>query len=369
MNKDLPLRLIDAGKVPYLRSQTIYHALAYAQKKNSIDTIVLDIPASPYVCIGFHRDLEQEVDIDFCNKNNIPIIRRETGGGTVYIDENQLFVQWIFEPEHLPRKVDARFELFIQPLVETYRHFGINARFCPPNDVHVKGKKIVGTGAAAIGKAEVVTGNFLFDFDNQRMAEVVKVPSLSFRKTTLDSLEKYMTSINRELDNPSGIDEVKKVYIEKCAAVLGRKIVPGDFTKEEYEMMEVLDKKFTTKEWLYHFQTKGNGSKLLKIHANVWLYENVYQVQENCIRISLRTKGKRIDKINFSGDFEFEPRHRLKGLENVLRNVELSEEPIREVVEAFYKLHHLASAKVKSQDWVNAILEIKKSHSTAPFAK
>jgi len=356
----LKIRFVDAGNVSYLRSQTIYHALAYAKKRDSPDTIILDVPKESYVCIGFHRDLKQEVNVEFCSQNNIPIVRRETGGGMVYIDEDQLFTQWIFEPKHLPVKTDSRFELFIKPLVDTYKFFGINARFHPPNDVHVRGKKIVGTGAASIGNAEVVTGNFLFDFDCEMMAKVLKVPDENFRDMAYESLQKYMTSIKRELDAPPDLEEVKSVYIKKCEEVLDRKIVVGDFTDEEYRIMEELDKKFVTKEWLHQYASNNSRSRVLKIHVDVWLHEISQKTEGGAIQLIIRTKGKRIDQVSIKGDFKIRPSNKLKGLENVLRNVEISKVALTEVIEAFYELHQVKTPGIFVGDWVEAIVKCKK---------
>ena len=352
------IRLIDAGQVSYLRSQTIYHALAYAKKKATPDTVVLSVPQSPYVCIGFHRNLEHEVDTDFCAANNIPVIRRETGGGTVYIDNDQLFVQWIFAPDSLPKKTDTRFGLFVRPLIQTYQSFGINACFHAPTDVHVSGKKIVGTGAAAIGNAEVVTGNFLFDFDCRAMANILKVPDESFRQYTLDSLNKYMTSIKRELENPPTMQEVKNEYIKKCAETLGRQLVPGHFTDEEYCWMEKLDKKFSSKEWTRQYASNKHKNKALKIHADVWMYQLSQKTPGGTIEITLRTKGNRIDHVAIKGDFKIRPPQKLKGLENVLHNVELNAEALTEILEAFYILHRIETPGVNVKDWVEAIMQI-----------
>ncbi|MBK6930946.1 MAG: lipoate--protein ligase family protein [Saprospirales bacterium] len=166
--------------------------MAYALTGETPDTVVLSIPTEPYVCMGYHRSPGAEINLERCHSAQLPVIRRQTGGGTVFIDDRQLFVQWIFHPARLPRMVENRFRLFCQPLIQTYQFFGINAFFFPPNDVHVRNRKIVGTGAGAIGNAEVVTGNFIFDFNPEIMAGLLNAPSDPFRRMALEGMQQYM---------------------------------------------------------------------------------------------------------------------------------------------------------------------------------
>ena len=353
----MTIRLIDAGRVSALRSQTIYHALAYAKTNTSPDTIVLSTPGEPYVCTGFHRSPDQEVDLEYCRINRLPIIRRETGGGTVYIDDRQLFVQWIFEPDHLPRKIDNRFRLFCRPLIETYQFFGINAVFFPPNDVHVRQRKIVGTGAASIGNAEVVTGNFLFDFDPAPMAGLLNVPGGRFREMVLEGMKKYMSSFRRELQNAPLPDEVKKIYLQKCSTALDAELEPGEFTDTERRIMTELDGKFSSPDWLFEHSAGVSGLRRVKIHADVWVSETTLQTENGPLVIQLRTKGNRIDDIAFSGNVGLQPADRLSGLENALKQVELAANPLREILEAFFELHRAQTPERSIENWVEALLK------------
>src|SRR4030067_2121018 len=87
-------RLLDLGGLDPLRAQTLYEAVAAAVGRQLVpNTLILCYPTKPYVCIGFHQELEKEVDIEFCRRNNLTVIRRSQGGGAVYLDKGQQFYQ------------------------------------------------------------------------------------------------------------------------------------------------------------------------------------------------------------------------------------------------------------------------------------
>ena len=75
------IRLLYMEGVSPLRSQTVYHAVGYAMKQDTPNTIIMVSPNAPYVCVGYHQDIQKEVDLDYCEKHNLPVYRREVGGG------------------------------------------------------------------------------------------------------------------------------------------------------------------------------------------------------------------------------------------------------------------------------------------------
>jgi len=75
------VRVVDLGLVDPIRSQSVYHAVGYTFRSDTLPTILLVSPTTPYVSIGFHQDAEREVDLDYCRSVGLPVIRREVGGG------------------------------------------------------------------------------------------------------------------------------------------------------------------------------------------------------------------------------------------------------------------------------------------------
>ncbi len=349
-----PIRLLDLGSVPPLRSQTIFHAVGYALTEGAPDTILLVSPDAPYVSIGRHQDAEREVDLAYCAEHGYPVLRREVGGGAVYLDGNQLFTQWIFEAAHLPATVEARFALYSETLVRTYRALGIAAEYRPINDIHVAGRKIGGTGAARMDRAEVLVGSLMFDFDVATMARVLRVPSEKFRDKVIQSLTDYMTTMRRELGSPPPRATVVAAYLAACSELLGRPIVTGELRPDELALAEQLDVRFASREWL----EEGGGLRRagVKIHQDVRVGEGAHKAPGGLIRCVARVHDDRLDDVAFSGDFTARPASMPAELDELLVGCELSEPALLERVEGYYARTRPEIPGVAPADWVAAVM-------------
>ncbi len=346
------IRLLDLGTVSPLRSQTVYHAVAHAMTEETPDTIILVSPANPYVCVGFHQEPEKEVDLEYCRGNHLPVYRREVGGGAVYLDEGQVFTQWIFQTSHLPANLDARFQLFAEPLVDTYHAIGIDAYYRPINDIHVGGKKIGGTGAAQMGNADVVVGSLMFTFDKKTMARVLKVPSEKMRDKIVDSLEQYMTTIAEVLGSLPDRKAVKDLYTAKCAHALNAELVPGAWTDAEEAMAAQWDARFVAHEWLY--QRGGLKQVGVKIHEDVRVVESTFKAPGGLLRLTARLSDGRIDDVTFSGDFTLFPAFSLGALETAIRGVRANEVEVVTRIEEAYQALKIQSPGVAPADFGRA---------------
>ncbi len=352
------VRVLDVGLISPLRSQAIYHGVAYAMTPETPDTIILVGPTDPYVCIGYHQELEKEVDVEYCHEHNLPIYRREVGGGAVYLDKGQVFTQWVFQRGHLPFNLEQRFALYIEPLVKTYQALGISANLRPINDVHVSGKKIGGTGAAQMGEADVVVGSLMFDFNFELMARVLKVSSEKMRDKIYQSLNEYMTTMTRQLGYTPNYEMVKHEYLRHCTETLNLALKIEDPTPAELAMTEEIEARLASDEWLYQ---KGGlrQTGAVKIHADVYLIEAVYKAPSGLIRVTARLREGRIDDLTLSGDFTMLPAFAVGALEQTLRGVALESDPIRARVAEFYRSLSVQSPGVGVEDWTTAVMALK----------
>ena len=358
-----PIRLLDLAPVSPVRSQTIYHEVGYALGPDSPDTIMLVSPDAPYVSIGRHQDADSEVDLEYCASAGYPVIRREIGGGAVYLDGDQLFTQWIFQADHLPATVEARFAVYAETLVRTYRALGIAAEHRPINDIHVAGRKIGGTGAARVDRAEVVVGSLMFDFDVHTMARVLKVPSEKFRDKIVQSLTDYMTTMRKELGQAPPRAIVIEAYVDACQAVLERPLELGELRPDELALADDLDARFGSRAWLE--DAGGMRKPFVKIHEGVRLAEAAHKAPGGLIRCVIRIRDGRLDDVAFTGDFTARPATMPADLDALLVGSEVSETVVTQRVDDYYRRVRPEIPGVAPSDWVAAVMRAAETEAPA----
>lgn len=223
------MRLYRLGEIPWQETQGIYHALA----ESSQEALVLCRPKERYVCLGFHDDLNQEIDIDYCQQQSIPLIRRETGGGVVLLDKDQLFFQLVLHKDNplLSVRRDKFFAVFLQPAVDTLTDYGLKAAVQSPADIVIEGRKISGNGAGDINGYAVYIGNILLDFDRGTMANVLKAPNEVFRHYTKISMERHLITLREALGEIPAVKELEEKLIYHFTKLLP-KLNAVEYTSE-----------------------------------------------------------------------------------------------------------------------------------------
>jgi lipoate-protein ligase A len=321
------LRVLDFGLVPALRSQAVYHGLAKLITEDSDPILSLASPETPYVCIGLHQEVAREVDQAYCAEHGLPVWRRHVGGGAVYLDHNQLFTHFIYPAGKAPQFAVNLYPRFIEPVVRTYREYGVEAVYRPINDIQVNGRKIGGTGAATIGEATVMVGSFMFDFDTATMSKCLKVPSEKFRDKLRQTLDDYMTTLTRELGTPPDRTELRDRFLRHCAEVLGVEPVLDQPTTAEWAAIAEAEAELADPDW-----TAYQGRKLVemgvKISAGTHLTESARKAPGGLVRVHLLARDGRVADLMISGDFTCLPPDGIETLCARMRGTELSGEAL-----------------------------------------
>ncbi len=264
------LRVVDAGDVGAYRSQALWHGIAAATRPGATPTLSLCRPAEPYVGLGYHRSLA-EIDLDACRRLGLPVIRRQIGGGPVYLDPDQLFFQLTLPADAAPARVDRLYELCLEPAAAAFRSFGLAVRRNGANDLAVGRRKVSGTGAGRIGDGVTVVGNVIFRFPHERMVELLALPAERTRRECLRLMQRHVSSLEAEGLGGVGFAEARAALVEAYGAAFGPTVEKTRLTAVEEAEVERWEERFRDPEWLAGPARSRRGAQQVKISADAWV--------------------------------------------------------------------------------------------------
>ena len=261
-------------------------------------TLSFTRPGAPYVCLGYHRGID-EVDRDYCLENGLPLLRRMVGGGPVYLDADQLFFQICLPARAVPASSRQALRVLLEPAVTAFRAVGVPAVLDDDLEICAGDRKICGHGAARIEDAVVVCGNLIERFDHERAVRVLAFTDASQRDQTRALMRRFVS--------PTAVDPTafQAAMITAYASALGLGPQGGGLTGAERTALVDLDERFTSDAWLAgptRPATTGAGerrARQVKVRTGVWTLGASYdgaQVAAGVVRgtidqVRLRDRG------------------------------------------------------------------------------
>ena len=84
----------------------------------------------PALSLGRFQDAQEVLDLERCRRDNVAVVRRVSGGGTIYhVDE--LTYSIVCAPEQIPLATSVKdtFRVLTGFLIDFYRSLGLDARY------------------------------------------------------------------------------------------------------------------------------------------------------------------------------------------------------------------------------------------------
>ena len=368
--------MLNLGSCDGYTIQGVYEAIASSVGRGlTPNTVVFCYPSHPYVCVGVHQVVELEVDVEYCTSRNIPIIRRQVGGGTVYLDEWQQFYHIIIRDEDPLAKLNIEdfFRELLKPVVKFYRSYGLPATYKPVNDVVINGRKASGNGAAKLHNSMVLIGNVIMDFNAEEASKVLRVPDVKLRDKLARSMKEWVTSLKNELGYIPSREEVVKKLKETFESELNVDLVESYLTPEELSELNTVKQYMSSREWLYGdllgkeylMMRYVPGQRVVKIREGHYIAYVDYRSSKT-IRLIVELEGGRLRNIVISGDFFIQPTNSLPIIEKEIIGYELKEllSSKRSLISEVFGRYVFKSSGISPEDIVNALNKVVETLNT-----
>ena len=202
----------------------------------------------PAVVVGRHQNIYQEVNLQHILKNNIPILRRFSGGGTVYHDGGNLNFSFITRYEKFKFN---NYRYFNQPIVDFLNNLGVPAEQTDSNDIVVRDKKISGNAQFTSRDRMVSHGTLLFNSDLNHLSDCLRVIAREITSRATKSRRSPVTNISDYLKETLTIEEFRERLIRHLfqdETEIQRRTIQKN---EQEKILALADNKYRQWDWTF----------------------------------------------------------------------------------------------------------------------
>lgn len=162
---------------------------------------------SPTVIFGRHQVMEAEVNIAFCQDNDIAMYRRKSGGGCVYADEGNLMMSLISPNTHS----EVVFQSFLDSVSDVLRNCGFAAVKSEHNDIMVDGYKVSGNACYALPTGTIVHGTLLVNVDFNALQQAITPSVEKLAKHGVQSVRQRVANLSTLHHTPYTISDISDI--------------------------------------------------------------------------------------------------------------------------------------------------------------
>ena len=220
--------------------------------RKSPDTLRLYVFRPSAITLGYFQSVSDSVNIDYAISNNIPVVRRITGGGSVYHDySGEVTYSIIIGEDEIPKGYPEAFEFLAMGVIEAARYLGVNAEFKPLNDGVIDGRKFSGSAQARKLGAVLQHGTVMYATNIDILAKSLKVPGIKLSSKSVKSIKERVITLSEASGRDVVRDEVIRALIKGFSKALNADIFEGSYSKEELALANSLKWKYSSKEWTF----------------------------------------------------------------------------------------------------------------------
>lgn len=236
------------------------------------------------VIVGKHQNVWEEVNVSYIRENEIPVIRRLSGGGAVFHDLGNLNFTYIVNGED----PQMAMERFAGPLLLACKEFGIEAEITGRNDITVNGRKFSGNARYQEDGRIMHHGTILIGSDLEKMVRTLSAAPDKYISKGIASVRSRVVNLRECTSEALTVEDFWNTF--KKQLPLENK--PYVWTEEDLgEICKIRDQRYSTWQWNY-----GNFP--------------MYQVErrrrlEGCgtVTVSMNVLAGTIEELKITGDF------------------------------------------------------------------
>ena len=210
--------------------------------KQQTDDVLMLWQNTPSIILGKHQRIQSEVNLERAAQAGIPVVRRFSGGGTVYHDLGNINLTFI------ETKKEADFTVYLQQTIRFLNTLGLNAEGDERLGIYLNGLKISGSAQCVHKNRILYHCTLLYDTDLQMLDEVLDVNPDTIGEVSgyaVPSVRSEVTNIRRHLAVPLSTEAFRKLLFDYFSE--GQE--GSSFSKEEEDsILRIRNEKYVKQE-------------------------------------------------------------------------------------------------------------------------
>ena len=208
-------------------STDVYYNFAleyyFTLEKRLPETVFLFWRTTPTLMVGKYQNVLEEINKPYADEHGIHLVRRMSGGGTIYTDMGG----WQFTFIQHKEAGEIEFGQYIAPVIDALREMVVSASFNGRNDLTIDGKKFSGNAQYRLGDCIVHHGSLLFDTDIEQMVASTTVDSYKITSKSIKSVRDRVTNISEHLPSPMDAETFKETMAAPLHTPSRRRTTPA----------------------------------------------------------------------------------------------------------------------------------------------
>lgn len=243
--------------------------------KNIQENILFLYVNKPCIIFGKHQNPMAEINPEIVEKNKITLVRRLSGGGTVYHDEGNINFCFI---QNVPEGNLVDFKRYTLPFIGLLENMGVKAELGIKNDLKIDGKKISGNAEHIWKKKVLHHGTLLFDSNLEMLHAVLSENDNNYESKAVKSNRSETTNIINYLPEKININSFKQRIIDFFLEKFDNSQILSFSKNDISEINTLVEQKYSTWEWTFGYSPKYCFKSKIK-HQNI-IYDILLNVEK-----------------------------------------------------------------------------------------
>ena len=266
---------------------------------------------SDAIVVGKHQNIHEEINVAYAKEHDVAIIRRISGGGTVYHDMGNINYSLILSNS---KDIAVDVEAMEKPIVLALRGMGLAVESSKRHDLRIDGKKVSGTAQAKRKGQLLHHGTLLYDSDLPKLKKALTVRKEKIHSRGVQSVSSHVTNIADHLDESMTVNHFIEAFIQS----LRKGYVVKEWKLPNCLIPEVIalkDEKYS--DWSWNFGK-----------SKYYRFVELKQFPKGYLTMEVTLDKSLIQEIHF--DCEWLMMEALKHLEKTLRGIPYDEKVIND---------------------------------------